>query len=187
MRFLLPILLALLLPTTAAFAQIPKVSLTTKLVDTLPKPTNEERRESRDKKKNVVAEKERQMVSAAIRNVSRQEFPGAVAKFYFFGRTVGEPSLQLLDQDEKPAAIGAGATVTVESKSVEATYTPTHTTKEGDKSVHFKAAGTRITGHGVRVMDGDVLLGEFFTSTDGKTLADGKGPPAGAPAATNTH
>jgi hypothetical protein len=185
MRTLLLIsLLAAILPGSGLFAQSSKVSLTTKFVDSLPKPTNEQRREEQEKKKKKEgsAEKESRKISVTIRNLGHQAYPGALAKFYVFGRTAGEPGLRVLEQEEKPTPIEPGATVTVESKTVSATYTPLHTGKEGDKQVRVKAAGTKITGYGVKILEGDVVLGEFFTSTDAKDLADGK-TPAKEPAA----
>jgi len=114
----------LLLPLAAAPAQSSKVSLTTKFVDMLPKPSNEQLREAREKKKKpgeAETEKEARQIAITARNVSRQTYPSAVATFYFFGRTAEEPVLQILEQEEKPMPIEAGATVTAESQTFKTT------------------------------------------------------------------
>jgi hypothetical protein len=156
----------------ALMAQSAKVMITTEFVNTLPRPSAEALRKAREDSKNGSKnEDESRKVAVTVRNMSRQEFPGSAVKFYIFGRTAGEPGLQLLAEEEKAMPIGTGATATAESKSVTASFKPAHSQKEGGR---VKASGTKITGYGVKVMDGGVVLGEYFTSSDAKALADAK-------------
>lgn len=112
----------------------------------------------------------------SLQNLSRQEHPNLQVHYWFFAKGIKDGDIDVFKKGERKASLAAGEKQVIESEQVNSSYTEDHFAMEkgkgkggGGKSgsssraKKVEGSGDRIVGYGVRVMDGDKVLTEFFS------------------------
>lgn len=167
---LLAVLFLALLPTPSLVAG--GVSVTVKEIDESPK---KERPDKEDKKeKKLETDVEAKKLQIQIRNLSGTELSDLKVKYYFFGREAGEPGYKIISQGEKATPLAGAALASIETEVVTAKFTESGYVGKGADRKKVDAKGQKLTGYGVQAVQGDTVLGEFFSASNYRDLVTKK-------------
>jgi hypothetical protein len=131
---------------------------------------------------------QRKALKVYVSNTATSDSPGLRVKFFYFGKSLKAGDTTILQQGERKADVKTHATVTVETPEIESVYTEEHgqpVDRKGgrgaprgnylghQKIVRYKtveATGRKVTGYGVQVFSGNLLVAEAFSEPSLKAL-----------------
>lgn len=120
------------------------------------------------------------LLEIVLQNSTGKPYGDLTVKYQLFAVDLKSKAISVLRAGEKKVELAPAATVTVESESASATYTPEHSRRSGRRSTQVPAEGQKFKGYGVQVFQGDTLLAEVFNPPTMKQHA------SAAPAAAAT-
>jgi hypothetical protein len=128
-------------------------------------------------------------LKAYVSNAATTDSPGLRVKYFYFAKSFKTGETTILRQGEQKVDLKGHATVTIEAPEIETVYTEEHGERaEGkggrgafrgnyagrQKNVRYKeveATGTKVTGYGVQVFSGNLVVAETFSEPSLKALA----------------
>ena len=154
--FLLVLLILVLAPI--ASAQVSPVSMRIEQVN----------KTDKEKHKHV----QKRSLKVHLTNASQQPREGLILRYYFFGKSIGDNDVILLEKGERSASVASNKTETVETPVVTKTYEDAHFEGDGKGKVgtKVKASGEKLVGYGVQLFEGEKMLTEQFSQPSYKEL-----------------
>lgn len=105
-----------------------------------------------------------------LQNLSRVNCDNLVVKYWFFARNEKTGSTSVFKKGERKVSVAAGKKEVVESEQVNSTYTEDHYDVQKGKgkssapsAKKVEGSGERVLGYGVRVLEGERVIQEFFS------------------------
>src|SRR4029453_15945282 len=138
-RVLYLLLFVVLAPV--AFAQVSPVSMR---VEQVSKTEN-------DKYKHT----QKRSLKISLTNASQQERAGLTVRYYFFGKSVGDNDVIVMDKGEKQARVGWTKTEIIETPAVTKTAVEAHSEKGagGKAGKKVEASGEKLVGYGAQLYE----------------------------------
>ncbi|MEO6740728.1 MAG: hypothetical protein ABIP20_10775 [Chthoniobacteraceae bacterium] len=117
------------------------------------------------KNKAAASHDKTQVMSLKIQldNNSAQALDGLMVKYWFIGHAVGEHTAKALVEGERKSSLTARGREMVDSEVVSKHYVEEHTEVVNKKATKVPASGEKIIGYAVRVLQGDKVLGEYYS------------------------
>jgi hypothetical protein len=107
-------------------------------------------------------------------------------KYYFFGHGAKDREMDVLEKGEKTALVKSHATEVVETPATKATFGEEHyETKKGGGGGNrgrgggmqlgkkIQASGNKLTGYGVQILNGGMVVAEYFSEPSLKAEVGG--------------
>jgi hypothetical protein len=107
-----------------------------------------------------------------LTNASQQDRSGLTVRYFFFGKSVGDNDVILMEKGERQASVASHKTEVVETPTVSKTAIDAHSEKgaRGQPGNKVEASGEKLVGYGAQLLEGDKLLTEYFSAPSYKAL-----------------
>ena len=122
-----------------------------------------------------------------VNNNSPTAFDGLVVKYWFIGHDEGSRENKVITAGERKSTLAPRGKDVIESEQATAHFVEAHYAAakggKGGAAAKIPASGEKITGHAVRVVQGDKVLAEYYSEPSLKEIVEKGGTPAPKPAA----